>query len=52
MFLNGVQHIAASLYMGRAMPGVLSAPVLVLTSALLFATTRRAAAVGSACNHE
>ena len=41
MLLNGVQHIAGSIYMRRAMPGVISAPALVVTSIALLATTRR-----------
>jgi uncharacterized protein with HXXEE motif len=35
MFANGLQHIVASIYMRRAMPGVYSAPVLLGSSACL-----------------
>jgi hypothetical protein len=36
MFGNGLQHIAGSFYLGRLMPGVYSAPLLLLASAWLF----------------
>jgi hypothetical protein len=42
MLLNGLQHIAGSVWMGRLMPGVISAPLLIVTSAILLFTTRRA----------
>jgi hypothetical protein len=36
MFGNGLLHIAGSFYLGRAMPGVYSSPLLLLASAWLF----------------
>jgi hypothetical protein len=36
MFGNGLGHIAGSFYLGRLMPGVYSAPLLLLASAWLF----------------
>ena len=36
MFGNGLGHIAGSFYLGRLMPGVYSAPLLLLASAYLF----------------
>jgi hypothetical protein len=36
MFANGLGHIAGSFYLGRLMPGVLSAPLLLVASAHLF----------------
>ena len=44
MLLNGAQHIAVSLYLGRLMPGVLSSPLLLVASAALLVATRRVAA--------
>jgi hypothetical protein len=41
MLLNGLQHIAASLYLGRAMPGVFSSPLLVVASVALLVATHR-----------
>jgi hypothetical protein len=41
MALNGLQHTIASIYMGRAMPGVLSSPVLFAASIWLIVTARR-----------
>jgi hypothetical protein len=41
MLLNGVQHIAWSIYMGRTMPGVFSSPVLIAASVWLIVTARR-----------
>ena len=48
MLLNGVQHIAASLYLAKPMPGVWSSPFLLISSVALLVATRRAtrAAVG------
>ena len=43
MFLNGLQHIAVSLYLGRPMPGVVSSPLLLATSTALLLATRRIA---------
>jgi hypothetical protein len=36
MFGNGLGHIGGSFYLGRLMPGVYSAPLLLLASAWLF----------------
>lgn len=36
MFGNGLGHIGGSVYLGRLMPGVFSAPLLLLASAWLF----------------
>ena len=36
MTLNGLNHIAASIYLGRFAPGVESSPLLLLASAYLF----------------
>jgi hypothetical protein len=33
MFVNGIGHIAGSLYLGRPMPGVYSSPLLLIASA-------------------
>lgn len=41
MFGNGLLHIAGSFYLGRLMPGVYSAPILLLASAWLFINARR-----------
>lgn len=38
---NGLLHILGSLYEGRAVPGVVSSPLLLVTAGLLFATTLR-----------
>jgi hypothetical protein len=39
MLINGLQHIAASIYLGRWMPGVFSSPLLIAASiALLYHT--------------
>jgi hypothetical protein len=44
MFMNGVGHLAGSLYIGRWLPGATSAPLLLITSlALASATMRRSA---------
>ena len=40
MFLNGLLHIANSLYMGRFMPGVYSSPLLLAASMALIVYTR------------
>ena len=42
MLLNGVQHIAVSLFLAKPMPGVLSSPLLLISSAALLVATRRA----------
>ena len=39
MLLNGLMHIAVSIYMGKFMPGVYSAPLLLAASTLLFYRT-------------
>jgi len=46
MFANGMGHVAGTVYMRRPMPGVYSAPLLLITSTylLLMARTLRAAA--------
>jgi len=36
MIVNGLQHIAASVYMRRLMPGVYSAPLLLICGTYLF----------------
>jgi len=41
MLLNGLGHIAASFYYGRLMPGVYSAPLLLVASAYLLKTGSR-----------
>ena len=41
MFFNGLSHIAGSVYLGRLMPGVYSAPLLLMASVFLFVATRR-----------
>jgi hypothetical protein len=41
MFGNGLLHIAGSFYLGRLMPGVYSAPLLLIVSARLFLFARR-----------
>ncbi len=41
MIGNGTVHIVASLYLGRAVPGVYSAPLLVASAAWLLLATRR-----------
>jgi hypothetical protein len=40
MIANGLQHIAGSIYLGRLMPGVYSAPVLLLCSIYLLVKVR------------
>lgn len=42
MFLNGLLHFAGSMYLGRAMPGVYSAPLLLGASAYLLWATAKA----------
>ena len=42
MVLNGLAHIAASMYWGELAPGVVSSPILILAAAALLVTTRRA----------
>jgi hypothetical protein len=39
MFGNGLGHIGGSFYLGRLMPGVYSAPLLLIASAWLFMQT-------------
>jgi len=41
MLGNGLLHIGASLYLGRAAPGVYSSPLLLAASAYLFVSVRR-----------
>lgn len=41
MFLNGVGHLAGSLYFDRWLPGATSAPLLLVTSVLLARATAR-----------
>ena len=36
MIINGIQHIAASIYMRRLMPGTYSAPLLLICAIYLF----------------
>lgn len=40
MLLNGVLHIAYSVYVGRPMPGVYSSPLLIAASIALIVATR------------
>jgi len=40
MFLNGVGHLAGSLYLGRWAPGATTAPLLLVTSAWLLLEVR------------
>lgn len=42
MLLNGLGHIAGSLYMGEWMPGVYSSPVLIAASLAVVAAVRKA----------
>lgn len=46
MIGNGVVHIAASLYLGRAAPGVYSAPLLLAAAGWLFVSTWRCSDAG------
>jgi hypothetical protein len=41
MLLNGVGHLAGSVYLGRWAPGTTTAPLLLVTSAWLFVAVRR-----------
>jgi Protein of unknown function with HXXEE motif len=41
MFGNGLMHIAGSFYLRRLMPGVYSAPLLLIASIALFSLARR-----------
>jgi hypothetical protein len=41
MFGNGLMHIAGSFYLGHLMPGVCSAPILLIVSASLFLLARQ-----------
>ena len=41
MMLNGLGHLAGSLYLGRPVPGVYSAPLLIVGAGLLLVSTRR-----------
>jgi len=41
MFGNGLLHILGSVYEGRALPGVISSPLLLVAAGLLCATTLR-----------
>jgi hypothetical protein len=40
MLLNGLLHIAGSIYLGTLMPGVYSSPLLIAASVFLITTTR------------
>lgn len=40
MMVNGLQHIAASIYMRRLMPGIYSAPLLLICATYLFVHVR------------
>ena len=40
MFLNGLLHIAISLYMGQFVSGVYSSPLLLVASIMLIGSTR------------
>ena len=40
MLFNGLLHITGSIYLGRLMPGVYSAPLLLAGSIYLLASTR------------
>jgi hypothetical protein len=40
MIINGLQHIAASIYMKRLMPGTYSAPLLLICATYLFVHIR------------
>lgn len=40
MLLNGILHIAGSIYLGTFMPGVYSSPLLIAASVFLIASTR------------
>ncbi len=50
MIGNGVVHIAASFYLGRAASGVYSAPLLLVFAGWLFVATRRCAEVETGYN--
>ena len=41
MSLNGLQHLIASVYMGRVMPGAYSSPLLLVCSGYLLTVVRR-----------
>jgi len=41
MTVNGLAHIAGSVYLGRLMPGVYSSPILVASSVFLFIKVRK-----------
>jgi hypothetical protein len=41
MFGNGLLHILGSVYEGRALPGVVSSPLLLVTAGVLLAATLR-----------
>ena len=45
MILNGLGHITVSIYLGQAMPGVYSSPLLLAASAFLLGATRQRSAV-------
>ena len=42
MLLNGLQHLAGSVYFGRLLAGAISSPLLIAASIALFTATRRA----------
>ncbi len=46
MVLNGVGHVVGTVYMGRAMPGVYSSPLLLVAAPLLLIQARRVARAG------
>lgn len=48
MLLNGLGHIAGSLYLGHLMPGVYSAPLLLIASVYLLMTAQRHLALEAA----
>jgi hypothetical protein len=41
MLMNGVQHITVSLYLGSPLPGVMTSPLLIVSSVALLLATRR-----------
>ena len=47
MLLNGVGHLAGSIYLGRPMPGVYSSPLLLAAAAYLLAQTGKMKRTGS-----
>ena len=47
MLLNGLGHFAGTLYLGRAMPGVYSSPLLLVTAPLLLIQARKLRTTGT-----